>query len=248
MKKIFALMLALVMLLCLCSCGNKYNQKVRNSFDKAVAYTESLLDTSSMTSFVRDESNGNYIYKYWNHGENEGNADIDLNVEIEGHTITLNKTTVRDLKDMGFEVMIGFETLAPGETASLAIYSKDKRIAFNTARNETNEKVDVNDMPLCAFYGEMDDGHIPFVYRGLTIGSTLEEIVAALGSPNNAASIATDETGSSIGMDYFSDSTEDNAHITSALSITANYDADADTAVLSNVQLDIDIEPLEKTE
>ena len=158
MKKAIVLILALVLALCICACGKKDDgidrKAIKTEFDKAVSYTETLVDTKDMTSTVQDESDGVYLFKQWNHTGDFVNADIDLDFELNGKTITLGTTTVGDLKAMGFDVECGFETLKPGDTASLAVYIDGKRCVFDTATNDSDSEKSIDEMPLNAFIND----------------------------------------------------------------------------------------------
>ena len=238
MKKIFALILALVMILCLCACGKKDGidrEAIKNEFNKAVSYTEDLMDTADMTSTVQDESDGVYLFKQWNHQGEFVNTDISLDFEIEGNTITLGKTTVGDLKKMGYEIECGFETLKPGDTASLGIYIDGKRCVFDTAQNDTDTEKTIDEMTLNSFIN--DD--ILCTYKGLKAGSTLEEVIDVLGSPNYAASLATnDKNETTIALGYINKTTQDDGEAATSLEITLDYDPDTDSAVLSGIEFD----------
>jgi len=247
MKKTFVLILALALALCLCACSKKDDgidrKAIKTEFNKAVSYTEALIDTKDMTSTVQDTSDGVYLFKQWNHTGDFVNTDIGLDFELSGKTITLGTTTVGDLKAMGFDIECGFETLKPSETASLGVYIDGKRCAFDTAQNDSGSEKGIDEMPLYSFI----DDNLLCTYKGLTSSSTLKDVVDVLGSPNYAASLATnDKNETVIALGYVNNTTQDDGVATTSLEITLQYDPDTDSAVLSGIEFDHSIEPAEE--
>ena len=247
MKKAIVLILALVLALCICACGKKDDgidrKAIKTEFDKAVSYTETLVDTKDMTSTVQDESDGVYLFKQWNHTGDFVNTDIDLDFELNGKTITLGTTTVGDLKAMGFDVECGFETLKPGDTASLSVYIDGKRCVFDTATNDSDSEKSIDEMPLNAFIN--DD--LLCTYKGLSSSSTLKDVVDVLGSPNYAASLATnDKNETVIALGYVNNTTQEDGKATTSLEITLQYDPDTDSALLSGIEFDHSVESAEE--
>jgi len=239
MKKTLALFLLLALVICLCACGsNPEAAAVKKDFDKAVKYTESIIDTDKMTSSVREKNDGIYLTKFWRSENDENIMDIGLDVEVNGHIITLGKTKVSEIRDMGFEINSGFETLKPGEAASISIAKDGKYIPFDTDTNETDAEISIDDMTLSAFIGEVEEDTLPYSYKGFKPGSSLQEVVDAIGAPNYAASLSTDSDGTRIAMDYLNESTEGDKQVAISLMMELIYNVETDSSELVNFQID----------
>ena len=236
MKKTMALILLLALVICLCACGsNPEAAAVKKDFNKAVKYTESIIGTDGMTTNVREKNDGIYMTKFWRAEESGNSMDIDLDVEVDGHIITLGKTKVSEIREMGFDINSGFESLKPGEAASISIAKDGKSIPFDTDTNETNAEISIKDMTLSAFIGEVEEDTLPYSYKGIKPGSTLQEVVDVLGAPNYAASLSTDSGGTRIALDYLNETENGDA---TSLMMELIYDVESDTSTLVNFQID----------
>lgn len=249
MKKLIILALTFALILSLCACGAEdiikevdpadstvSTEELRTNLDSATAYVEAAVDTSGMTAQDVDDQ-GTTLYKSWLYDSETVNDKIPMEVEIDGKTITINKTTVAELKEMGFTIELDSETIEPNLTQGFTI-NKDGKYCNLSVYNDSDKAVKADGMTVCEFQGSTDEFNLEFIYSGLKKGSTLEEVIKALGTPHMDINICSDSLfGTTIDLDYFCETVSDGISDADTLSIHLVYDAEKNTATLGSLQL-----------
>lgn len=252
MKKAIVILLIAVLALSLFACGSSQNtatesnyavetvntKDIRVLFDDAVSYVERNMDTSGMTSSVQDDDGGAHLYKYWGYDDFVGNDEFPMDILLDGNTITVGTTTVSDLKAMGFDVEVGAETLQPEEVTSVSIKKDGKSLNFSTDMNTTSAVKSADEMVLSTFYASMDDSTIPFDYKGLTPDSTLKDVIAAFGTTKYRANVSADSDSTQVEVVYINQIEDGDIVTTQTLMISMLYEADTDSAKVTNIQLE----------
>lgn len=256
MKKTFALFLAAILALGLCSCGapsvdipeDAQNGEdtatvdtaaISANYEKAVAYLEKTIDTDGMTYSLDNEDpaymNGNWMWD----GEAPA-TDIPADIEIDGQVITMDKTVVSELKGLGFDVTAE-ETVAPGESQTITLTKGNKFFEVCTGANETDKAVKTDDEIIRRFIAINDDWRLPFTYSGLTGESELEDIIDALGVPNNSILLSADAYTTSISLEYYQETSAGSQTVMTNMSIYLLYDSATDKTTMGTINYATDI-------
>jgi len=257
MKKVTAMLLTLAVSLSLCACTNSgpastgsdsesaassgsqavSPEKLTDIADKASAYIESVIDTSGMAAET-GESEDMYIYRYWNMGEETADAALTDEIEIDGNTIVLGKTTKADLDKMDFK-MEGFpEVLEPGLHTSIILAKDGKNANLALANDSETESQPVDNIPVNGFTCGSAEFAIPFNYAGVTNSSSIEDVVKLLGAPNSDLHFSTDGEFTEILLSYSMITDKDGAAAQITLGITYLYHPESNTASLYTVLID----------
>lgn len=261
MKKLITLMLIAALAFTLFACGTNEpivkdttdesvdTAAVRESFDKAIDFIESAVDTSAMTSSIQDDDDGKYLYKYWSYDKDPGNVDIALDAEIGGSTVTVGTTTIDDLKALGFTVELDTDTVNANTVLGFSA-TKDGKFCNMSVDNSTDKEKKAADMPISNVSGASEEyGAASFVYRGLKVGSSLKDVIDALGLPNSGMTLSADSSSTTVSLSYFSTSAEDDKTVIDTnLEINVIYDAAANTTNVSNFNLTRSIQPAPESE
>ena len=148
MKKFLALFSAILLVVGMCACsatsiitevteGEVDSAALRADLDAAAAYIESSFDINSVLTAGEIDDQGSALYKNWL-SEDIANNEIPIDVEVDGKTITIGKTTVADLKNTDFELDLDVETVEPDYTQGVSSTMIQKKIA-ERATAETNK-------------------------------------------------------------------------------------------------------------
>lgn len=247
MKRLFVLFFALALTVSLCACGAPKDsatdavsatvdtEAIRETFDKATAYIDSNIDTSDMSMSTQDDSNGESLYRYWN--GSGGKATFGNEIEIAGNTVEIGKTTVKDLESFDLDVTKTNDTVEPDENAAIELYKDNKTCILMTSDNLSGNTADIEDMTIGSVSAAFDEYALPFNYGGLNEKSTVSDVVALIGEPNNTVNLSVDETGAIITLSYSKTAEDASKTIDDNLSIFLYYDSDSDSAVVKSVQL-----------
>ena len=249
MKKIITLMLIAALALTLFACGSKETivkdttdesvdtAAVRENFDKASDYIESVIDTKGMTSSVQDDDSSN-LYKSWQYDKEADNADISMEVEIGGSTVIVGTTTIPELKALGFDVQLENDTIEANTEYGFSA-TKDGKFCNMSVDNSSNKAQKAEELPISSVNGASEDlGAASFVYKGLKVGSSLNDVINALGTPNSGISLSAGDSSTTFSLNYYSQDTEDDKTATDInLVIDMVYDAQNNTAAVSSFNL-----------
>ena len=240
MKRIILTVLIAALFFSLCACGSAVDDQatqdsaaIRTNFDAACAYVKSQVDTSEMTSTTREEGNG--MYQYWTYS-GEGTNEVGTDVNISGKTVTLSKTTVNDLKELGFEVDLTLETIKPDAVQGFTI-KKGKKFCGLAIHNLSDKEADPADLPIFQFTGGSDDESLDYAYNGIKKDSTLKDVIYALDIPKSNITISGDVSGTTIVLNYVDSATEDGVAVTDSLDIYMRYNPKKNNATVTNLNL-----------
>ena len=249
MKKLTALFLILTLAVALCACSatSPPNPEenilpkadiaaIRENYDKASAYIEATFKPEGMTVSEQDEDGGVYLYKYWSK-ENTDSADFTNDIEIDGKTITIGETPVKDLEGLGFEISKGKETVEPNEITSVTLTKGNKTCVLSTADTMSDKAVPIDDTIVGAVSASFSDYSLPFTYSGLDSKSTPADVIDKLGTPNSTINLSSDNDGSIIELVYTKTSKEGDVVTDVNLLIDLRYDADQNNASISSVDI-----------
>lgn len=243
MKKwiIALLLVALTLGLCACGASNASNapttqntSDTRKNFDAATTYIESTIDTSKMNSILQDDKDG--LYHYWSNNDANANDTVATDIEVGGKTITLGKTTVDELKDLGFTVELSGDKVQPNTVQGFSI-TKDNKFSYVGVQNTTDQEQDINKLVVSEFNTIADGSSMEFSYSGINSGSTLEEVIKALGTPQSNVTLSGDQADPTITLDYYNSKTEGDIAITTTLNINLLYNAEQNIATVNNINL-----------
>lgn len=250
MKKQLLILITAALILSLCACSRDIieidhepatvdSAAMRGEFDAARAYVESNADLSQMNSTVQNDEKA--LYQYWN-GSGEENDTFTQDIELEGKTVTIGLTTVSDLKDLGFKVDTGTESVEPNTVQGFSITQGDKYCSL-AVENNTDTTQQLADLPMIQFScGAPDDGFLNCAYSDITCGSTLKEVFDAIGMPQSNIIVTTDNSGTRIELNYLSSFIEGERSVFDTLDIDLIFDKDKDTATVTNITLSRSIE------
>ena len=249
MKKLTALLLILTLALALCACGatpppdtddvpapKVDTTAIRDSYDKASTYVVATFKPKGMVVSEQDEDDGAYLFKNWGK-ENIGNADFPAEIELDGETVTIGKTLVKDLADMGFEVSKGKETVEPNEITSVMLTKDNRTCILSTADTMSDKPVPIDDIPVGAVSAAYASYALPFTYSGLDSESTPADILDKLGSPNSSINLSSDAEGTIIELIYSRTVKEDDVSTDINLLIDLKYDVAKNNATMSSIDI-----------
>ena len=249
MKKLIITVLLAALTLGLCACGSSKTQAqdqatqdqatqdsaaTHESIKAASTYVESVIDTSEMSSSIQDDANG--VYQYWTYAGGNANDEFSLAIEIDGKSIALKDTTVSDLKDLGFECEIDVETVPPNTVQGFTL-KKDDKYCNVSVQNMTNTEQDIQDLTIFQVNAFADEGNLSFDYGGIKSGTSLEEVIKALGTPKSNVTVAANESGNSITLNYNNTVTDGDQMTSSTLDIDLIYNAEKNTATVKSINL-----------
>ena len=262
MKKIICMLMALLLAVSLCACGEKTEDEkaskdessttppvigiadetvdptvVRDGYDKALAYINSELNTKGMTESDQDDDGGQSLYHYWLYDHETENADFPTEITVSGQKIVIDTTTAKDLIDAGLKLETTEETIEPGVIYSFQIVEGQNRFMNVGAANNTDKAAKGETIPITEIITTGGESSIPFTYNGITEGADLKTLLDTFGAPNLGATLCSDSMGVNITLDYFSEKTENDVRTYDQLTLNLKYDAEKDVATLLNLQL-----------
>ena len=248
MKKLIIALLLVALTLGLCACGASDTQKpteeqatqvpsvARQDFEAASTYIESLIDTNEMSKTDQDDENG--LYRYWTYSGKEANNTFSPEIEIDGKKITLGETTVNDLKELGFECEIDVETVQPN-TEQGFIIRKDNKYCNISVQNTTEKEQSIHELAVFQINVLTDSGFLDFNYGDIKSGSTLEDVIKALGTPRSNITLSGAESGASIALSYSNIVTDGDLETISTLDIDLPYQTEKNTADVRSINLSV---------
>ncbi len=254
MKKTFTTILTVLLAVCLCACSASQpaavdtsvsdaapteTDQMKDNFEKASAYVESLIDVSKTTVMTDDEEAGS-LYRYWMYEDAPEQPSFSDEVNIDGAVIVIGKTLEKELEGLGFQVDAYLDTVQPNEVTSVTLNKNGKSTILTLKGNDTDEVLPIADLPVYGFTSVYNEYTIPFSYSELTAESTLADALQLFGEPNSSLNLCVDDLGTSIVLSYFNNAQEGDTVTTNTLELTFLYQADADTAVLSSINLSRD--------
>lgn len=253
MKKLIIIFLSAALVLGLCACGGNNNTSdadstvgaadvadIRAAYEKADAYIGSIIDAekAGMVTDEQDDNNGETLYKYWTYAEDKEGGKIDASIELEGETVTVGKTTVSELKELGYKIDAEVETVGANTVQGFSV-TKDNKYSNLSVDNYTNSPQKFADMVINSAAGaNAEVGGMSFDYKGIKSGSTLKDVVDALGVPNFTMTLGCDLSGNSIEVSYSCTTVEDGNQLVDTLTVNLMYDPSANVAKVSAVRIE----------
>lgn len=250
MKRLAALLLAAALTAGLCACNKNPGSEnatekaalaqevsstdknlVKANFDKAVAFVESAIDTKDMTA--GDNEDEFCMYRDWSYEETE-NTELPDTIEVNGKTITIGKTTVKDLNELGMKLEKSMEKVPPQTGTAVNLIDDSKTFLLNVD-NGTDKTLDIDDMTITGFTTGFKDYTLPYSYSGINYDSTVEDVISKLGKPNSNITVDANDQSATITINYINDVTEGKTVTTDNVSVAFNYDPAKDTAALSSL-------------
>ncbi len=250
MKRLAALLLAAALTAGLCACNktpgsenatekaaivqevsSTNKELVKANFDKAVAFVESAIDTKDMTA--GDNEDEFCMYRDWSYEETE-NTELPDTIEVNGKTITIGKTTVKDLNELGMKLEKSMEKVPPQTGTAVNLIDDSKTFLLNVD-NGTDKTLDIDDMTITGFTTGFKDYTLPYSYSGINYDSTVEDVISKLGKPNSNITVDANDQSATITINYINDVTEGKTVTTDNVSVAFNYDPAKDTAALSSL-------------
>ena len=218
--------------------------QLKDNFEKASAYVESLIDASKTTVMTDDEEAGS-LYRYWMYDNAPEQVSFSNEVDVGGTVIAIGKTLEKELEGLGFQVEASLDSVQPDEITSVTVNKDGKSSILTLKCNDTDQALPIADLPVYGFTSVYNEYTIPFSYSGLTNESTLADALKLFGEPNSSLNLCADDLGTSIVLSYFNTAQEGETVTTDSLELTFLYQADANTAVFSSIVLSHDTYPAE---
>lgn len=250
MKKIITLVLIAALTFTLIACGAEKiidvnvttapadTAAIRENFDKTSAFVEANIDTKDM-EVQTDEESESYLYKYWFATEEDTGAEFSKDIDIDGNTVTIGKTIVKDLESFGMDIEKTADTVQPDEIIGITL-SKNNKFFSLSVSTPSSEAAPIDDCVITEASAMNNDYSIDFTYSGLSKSSTLKDVIDALGKPNSSVHISSDEISNSIELSYYSQTAEEGVITDYNLTVYLNYDPAADSADISTISLSCD--------
>lgn len=258
MKKLFTLLLIAALALSLFACGSQSGDTkatvpnpaadlayddaaIRSNFEKAESYVDAAFDGMDMSASIQDDDDNSSIYKYWSYDGEPDKAPISSEIEIDGNKIVIGKTTAKDV--MGFDLTAekNSDTAQPGDVVSISLSKGDRSCSVMLAPNDTDKAQPADDLPVYEVMTSAKDFSLPFTYCGLTVESTLEDVLEALGTPNYTATLSSEDMGVYIELDYNNTTQEGDENYSDGVVIRLVYETDSNIAFIDNIDLRRDI-------
>lgn len=248
MKKTIIALLLVALTLGLCACGASNTQKptedqatpipsvARRDFEAAATYVESSIDANEMSKTDQDDENG--LYRYWTYGGKEANDTFSPEIEIDGKKITLGKTTVNELKELGFECDIDVETVQPNTVQGITI-RKNNKYCNISVQNTAEKEQSIHELAVFQLNVLTDPGFLDFNYGDIKSGSTLEDVIKALGTPRSNITLSGAESGATISLNYNNTVTDGDLETISTLDIDLLYHTEENTAAVKSINLSV---------
>ena len=250
MKKLAALLLTAALAAGLCACAkNTGSEKateetaiaqevsstdkslIKANFDKSVAFVESTVDTGGMKA--NDDEDELSLSRNWSYEESE-NTELPKDIEVNGKTITIGKTTVKDLDDLGMKIEKSMDKVEPQTGTAVSLVDGDKTFLLNVD-NSTDKTQNIDDLTITGFTTGFKEYTLPYSYSGIDYDSTIEDVIAKLGKPNSTINVNANDQSSTITLNYLNDVTEGKTVTTDSLSVAFNYDPANNTAQLTSL-------------
>ncbi len=251
MKKLLTLLLVAVLAVMLCACGQPQSilddiviedesvdkDALRDTLDKATDYIESTVDTAKMTATTNDDDDYS-VSRYWSYDKAVEIEPLITAFEIDGNKIVIGETTESQLEELGMEIDAYADTIGPEEETSITLSQGSKFCMILLEANLTDQTIPIRDLAVAGFTCPAPAYSLDFSYDGLTYSSTIDQVLAALGTPNDGISLYSDSTICTFELDY-SDELQDGDYIIGdSLRITFLYNPEDNTASLYGIDMD----------
>lgn len=250
MKKVLVLLLALTLIVSLCACGaNKVVDvnptissdgaaALRADFENAKAFVEANIDMKNMEAQDQDQEDPSYLYQYW-FAQDAPNVEFSLDAELDGQTVTVGKTTVKELKELGFELSTDQKVIEPDVSTGLSLSKGDKICNITLANNDTGKELPIDEGVLSEVDMIGNEFGISYVYSGLKDQSSFKDVIDKLGAPNSQVKISSDDSGVSIELSYFNSTQDGDKTSDKSLTVYFGYDTTNNTATVRQINLAI---------
>lgn len=247
MKKVSVLLLALTLIVSLCACGAPKvvdtqateapadTAAIKANLEKGAAYIESVANTKDMTVNLQNEDPA-YLYQTWINNDQNAEDDVALDIVIGDKTFTVGITTLPELREMGFTMESAPEKVDPQTSYSFSI-NKDKKYADISIDNFTDQAQNADELVVSQVQCTNGPYALEFAYKELTIGSTFEDVLKALGTPRDIISLTADSTGTEIELSYFREAVDGDKATNDNLSLHFAYDVDSNKATMTSINL-----------
>lgn len=224
MKKLLIIALALTLVFSLCACGE---EPVKTEYlERTTSYIDTLIDSDKFT----EEKDLNKLVTKWTAAE-DVSADLPDVLKLDGETITLGKTTVAELKEMGFKADAKTpETVEAGKNAEVSVNRNEQYCSVFTEVNDSDKAAKVDDLAITGFY-VTGATFSPFDYNGITDKSTLEDLLS-IDLPISTINLSTHGSDSLIYITYKRAASDGK----SAATLTAGAEYNANTTKLFSLQ------------
>lgn len=248
MKKVLVLLLALTLIVSFCACGaNKVVDvnptvssdgaaAIRADFEKAKAFVEANIDMKNMEA--QDQEDPSYLYQYW-FAQDAPNAEFSLDAELDGQTVTVGKTTVKELKELGFELSTDQKVIEPDVSTGFSLSKGDKICNITLANNDTGKELPIDEGVLSEVDMIGNEFGISYAYSGLKDQSSFKDVIDKLGAPNSEVKISSDDSGVSIELSYFNSTQDGDKTSDKSLTVYFGYDTTNNAASVSQINLAI---------
>lgn len=254
MKKLTAIIITALFALALAACGAKPAEPpassdtqspgsqsdaaaIKSKYDKAFDYIQSAIKSDSVQT-EKSENDPEYLSCTWVFPDAASEGNLSEDIEIGGQTITIGKTLVKDLAGLGFEMEKPSDTVEPAEIFGILL-NKDGKSA-NIEIHGTDKPQPADELPIYGFTGGAQEFVIPYNYKGLTVASTLQEVLDTMGEPNANIRLTADNMDCSIEIDYVNEKTVGDQVERDSLSVAFSYDAEKSTSVITSFNLSRD--------
>lgn len=251
MKKLTAIIIATLFALALAACGAKPpvssgsqqpgakadTAAIKSKYEKAFDYIQSMIKSDSVQT-EKSENDPEYLSCTWIFPDAPSEGNLSEDIEIDGQKITIGKTLVKEIAGFGFEMEKPSDTVEPSEIFGILL-SKDGKNA-NIETHGADKPQPADELPVYGFTGGVQEFVIPYNYNGLTVASTLKDVLDIMGEPNANIRLTADNMDCSIEIDYVSEKTVGDQIERSSLSVTFSYDVEKDTSVINSFNLSRD--------
>ena len=257
MKKQIMMILSLLLAICMLGCTANANpieapaaddseHTLEERFDMASAYIESLIDASK-TEVQTDTEDPEYPQRHWFFSGPADGVNIPDTVTVNGKSIVIGQTTVKELKELGFTVDMSTDTVEPNTVLSFSIIDGSKALIFTTAPNATDQSIPFDDSIIAGFTGSFSAYSMPFGYVGITEASTLNDVISAFGieAGETVIGLVASTTDTEITVHMINMVQNGDTETLKSLDITLLYSASENDARVTSVMLDIDVHPVE---
>ncbi len=248
MKKLAAIFMILALALCMCACGDISPIEVESSvpadpaklhedLESAIAYIEANVDTSGAERYI-DDSDESYQTCYWDFGEDRPEKDFSNEVEIDGISIKVGETKVKDLETLGFDVEKPGDTVDPQASFGVTLHRDGKQAILSLMRNPSDQPAPIAEFPVYGFSGGIAEFTIPYSYEGLTYGTPMEDVIEKLGNPYADLRVSSDSVaGTIIEISYDRMVPQGETMMCYSLDFRFLYDAEANSTTMEGMNL-----------
>ena len=249
MKKLLAILVAALAAIALCACGAEEiisvetgappadEGAIKATYDKACAFIDTAIGDMKANKQISSED-PTYLACDWEFEGAQQNYNMSDEIDLNGHAVVIGKTTMKEIKDYGFTFLGAPETVAPNEILGLTTLDGDKSVSLGTHGGDKEQTLD--ESVVYEFVAGEKEFAIPYNYCGVTVESTLKDVLTALGAPNISIHLGVDSSSATIDISY-NDEVQENGQITTnRLAFTFKYDETNDSASITSLNRSLD--------